>query len=223
MGTQICPEEQLIDKETDPEVAARRNELFNQYVVPYYNMIYKLCIKYSYKSQNVQENYIEVLINFFRRIETYDPSRPIRTWLHICTKRHIYSMERKRVAEDNADCDHDIEDLGDTILDDDEVIGNVMGIDNYRELYNDDILAVLDEMKPIHRDAFLLQEAGYSLKEIVEIEYQKGTLKSKNIETVKSRLFLARQYLKKHLTRDGKRVSCPTDDGCFYSDYQESD
>lgn len=222
MGAQVCTEE-IIDKETDPEVAARRNKLFNQYVAPYYNMIYKLCIKYSYKSQNVQENYIEVLINFFRRIETYDTSRPIRTWLHICTKRHIYSLERKRAAEDNADYDHDIEYLEDEILDDDEAIGNVMGIDNYRELYNDDILSVLDEMKPIHRDAFLLQEAGYSLKEIVEIEYKKGTLKSKNIETVKSRLFLARQYLKKNLTRDGKRVSGQADDGSLYSDCQEFD
>ena len=98
-----------------------------------------------------------------------------------------------------------------------------MGIDNYRELYNDEILSVLDEMKPIHRDAFLLQEAGYSLKEIVEIEHRKGTLKSKNIETVKSRLFLARQYLKKHLTRDGKRVSDQTDDEGVQPDCNESD
>ena len=80
-----------------------------------------------------------------------------------------------------------------------------MGLENYRELYSDDILAVLDSMKPIHKDALLLQEAGYSLKEIADIEYDKGTLKYRNIETVKSRLFLARQYLKKYLTRDGKR------------------
>lgn len=68
MGAQVCPEE-IIDKETDPEVAARRNKLFNQYVAPYYNMIYKLCIRYSYKSQNVQENYIEVLINFSEELK----------------------------------------------------------------------------------------------------------------------------------------------------------
>ena len=213
MGAQICQEEDYIDFETDPEVAARRNKLFNQYVAPFYNMIYKLCIKYSFSSCNVAENYNEVLINFFRRIETYDPKRPIRTWLHICTKRHIFALERKRQSHDIPSCDDDdVEVFGDEILYDDEVKGNVMGIDNYRELYNDEILSVLDEMKPIHRDAFLLQEAGYSLKEIVEIEHRKGTLKSKNIETVKSRLFLARQYLKKHLTRDGKRVSDQTDD-----------
>jgi DNA-directed RNA polymerase specialized sigma24 family protein len=87
----------------------------------------------------------------------------------------------------------------------DEPSANEMGIYNYQELYNDDMLSVLDAMKSIHREALLLQEAGYSLKEIAEIEYKKGTLKSHNIETIKSRLFLARQFLKKNLTRDGKR------------------
>lgn len=206
MGAKICSEEQT-DRERDPQVIARRTELYNQYVAPFYNMIYKLVIQYSYNSHNVQENYNEVLVNFYRRIETYNPARSIRTWLHIVTKRHVLSLERKRQAELSKDNDdNDVEIFGDEVIDESDISGNVMGIDNYRELYNDDILSVLDEMRPIHRDALLLQEAGYSLKEIVEIEYKKGTLKSKNIDTVKSRLFLARHYLRKHLTRDGKRI-----------------
>lgn len=222
MGAQVC-QKQEVDKELDPHVIARRTELYNKYVAPFYDMIYYLCIKYSYKSCNVQDNYVEVLVNFYRRIETYDTKRPIRTWLHIVTKRHIFALERLRQRDNNKDEDDDIDVFGDEIIDDDEPSGNIMGVENYRELYNDDILSVLDEMKPIHRDAFILQEAGYSLKEIAEIEYQKGTLKSKNIETVKSRLFLARQYLKKHLTRDGERISCKTDNEGGYSDYNEAD
>ena len=42
--------------------------------------------------------------------------------------------------------------------------------------------------------------------------------KSKNIDTVKSRLFLARQYLKKHLNRDGKRIFGETNDEDIYRD-----
>lgn len=198
-------EAEYSDPELDQEVASLRNALFEQYVAPYYNMIYKLCMNYTYDPANVQENYNEVLINFFRRIETYDPNRSIHTWLHIVTKRHIAELERRRKRHDNKDFDHDIENLSDYTPAEIEPSSNAMGIDNYYELYNDDILAVLDSMKPIHKDALLLQEAGYSLKEIAEIEYNKGTLKSRNIETVKSRLFLARQYMKKHLTRDGKR------------------
>lgn len=203
METPIC-EAVIPDPELDPQVASLRNRLFEKYVAPYYNMIYKLCMNYTYNPANVQENYNEVLINFFRRIETYDPNRSIHTWLHIVTKRQIAELERRRNRHNNKNDDRDVEDF-DNFAQRTGPSANVMGIDNYRELYNDDILAVLDSMKPIHKNALLLQEAGYSLKEIADIEYNKGTLKSRNIETVKSRLFLARQYLKKHLTRDGKR------------------
>lgn len=159
-------------------------------------------MNYTYNPANVRENYNGVLINFYRRIETYDPNRPIRTWLHIVTKRQVAELERKRKVHDNKDDDCDIDDFCNRP---DTVSANSMGIENYREMYSDDILSVLDSMKPIHRDALLLQEAGYSIKEIVEIEHNKGTLKSRNTETIKSRLFLARQYLKNNLTRDGKR------------------
>lgn len=198
--------EAITDPELDPKVTELRNSLFEKYVAPYLNMVYKLCINYTYNSANVEENYTEVLVNFYRRIETYDPSRSIHTWLHIVTKRQIAEIERKRKRDDNRDYDQDIEMYEGTVSNDSgELSGNAMGIDNYREFYSDDILSVLDEMKDIHRDAFLLQESGYSLKEIAEIEHNKGALKSRNIETVKSRLFLARQFLKKNLTRDGKR------------------
>ncbi|WP_370524361.1 RNA polymerase sigma factor [Bacteroides sp. 224] len=204
MEEQICGAT-ITDPELDPKVAERRNSLFEKYVTPYLNMVYKLCINYTYNSANVEENYTEVLVNFYRRIETYDPNRSILTWLHIVTKRQIAEIERKRKQLDINNYDQDIEMYADSVFSDSEVSGNTMGVDNYKELYNDDILSVLNGMKSIHRDAFLLQEAGYSLKEIAEIEFKKGTLKSRNIETVKSRLFLARQHLKNHLTRDGKR------------------
>lgn len=208
MGEQIRQTDgRDIDPEVTPEVVKKRTELYNQYVAPYYNMIYKLCMNYTYDPANVEENYTEVLVNFYRRIDTYDPTRSIHTWLHIVTKRQVFELERRRRRHDNKSYDIDIEDYGecDWMANDNHISGNVMGVDNYRELYNDDILAVLDSMKPIHRDAWILQQAGYSLKEIAEIENQKGTLKSRNIETVKSRLFFARQYLRKNLTRDGKR------------------
>lgn len=172
---------------------------------PFYNMIYKLVIQYSFSSSNVEENYNEVLINFYRRIETYDPERPIRTWLHIVTKRHVFELERRRKRHENTDECVDIDSCDADIPMSDKPSSNLMGIENYKEFYSDEILEVLDMMKPKHRDALILQEAGYSLKEIAEIEYRKGQLKSKNIETIKSRLFLARRFMKKHLTKDGKR------------------
>ena len=74
---------------------------------------------------------------------------------------------------------------------------------NYREQYNDDILRALDSLRPIYREALLLQQAGYKLNEIMEITYRRGSLRSRNIETAKSRLFLAKQQMRKLITRDG--------------------
>ncbi|MDR1089806.1 MAG: RNA polymerase sigma factor [Prevotella sp.] len=197
--------EGIPDRELNPEVAKQRNLLFEKYVNPYLNMVYKLCVNYTYNPANIEENYTEVLANFYRRIETYNPDLSILTWLHIITKRQIAEIEKRRKRHDNKDYDQDIEMYIDDVSDGNEPGGNIMDAKNYRELYSDDILFVLDRMKSLHRDAFLLQEAGYSLKEIAEIEFNRGTLKSRNIETVKSRLFLARQFLKNNLTRDGRR------------------
>ena len=108
MERKVCEAEEY-DREVDPEVARRRNELFQQYVMPFQNMIYKLVMNYTYDSWNVEENYNEVLINFFRRIETYDTSRPIRTWLHIVTKRMVAELERRRKRHDNKNYDRSIE------------------------------------------------------------------------------------------------------------------
>ena len=194
------------ERDLDPAVIKKRNELFQQYVVPYFNMVYKLTMEYSWDLSHVEENYNEVLINFYRGIETYDPNRPIRTWLHIVTKRCVLELERKRYRDkESKNCDRDIESYEEVLSAPDKPSANLMDVTNYRDFYNDDILWVLDKMKPIHRDALMLQEAGYSLKEIADIEYERGTLKSHNVETVKSRLYLARQFMKKYLTRDGKR------------------
>lgn len=178
----------------------RRTELFNRLVLPYQNMIFKLCIQYSVDSSYVEDNYNEVLANFFRYIETYDPGRDIRTWLHIVTKRYVFDADRKRGYLKRND-DLPIEAFRDTAED----VQECMGIDNYEGVYGDDVLWALKQLKPIYRDAILLQQAGYKLNEIVDIEFDKGSLDSKNIETLKSRLFLGRQQLQKLIDRNGKR------------------
>ena len=78
-----------------------------------------------------------------------------------------------------------------------------MGMDNYEQYYNDDILEALDQLTPIHKEALLLQQAGYKMEEIVEISFQNGNLKTKNMDTIKSRIFLAKKQMRSLLTRDG--------------------
>lgn len=211
MGKKVHSEKEKVDVDCLPEVIERRTALFNKYIVPFSYMIFKLCKDYSWNNNNVEENYSEVMVNFYRRIDTYDTSRPIKAWIHTCVKHQVWACERQRQVHNNKNNDHDIDEFKDEILDDDHVSMNVLGVHNWREHYNQDIVDVLDELKPRHRDALILQEAGYSLKEIAEIEYRKGSLKSPNIETIKSRLRLARQHLKNNLTKDGKRISHQAD------------
>lgn len=211
MGKKVYSAEGKIDIDLLPEVIERRTFLFNKYILPFSNMIFKLCKDYSWNHHNVEENYSEVMTNFYRRIDTYDTTLPIKAWIHTCVKHQVWACERQRQAHNNKSDDNDIDDFKDDLLCDDHVSMNVLGVENWRDYYNQDIVEVLDELKPRHRDALILQEAGYSLKEIAEIEYKKGSLKSPNIETIKSRLRLARQHLKNNITKDGKRISHQAD------------
>ncbi len=194
---QFLSEEELRDIEL-------RTELFNRYILPNRNLVYRLCIRYTFLQEDIADNYSEVLVNFFRYITTYDPQRSILNWIHIVTKRFIAEQNRRHgrmpVAEHV-----DVRSLSSSLSDEDETQGNAMGMDNYREHYNDDILAALDSLKPIYREALLLQQAGYKLEEIVEISHRNGNLKSRSLDTMKSRIFLAKQQMRKLITPDGEK------------------
>ncbi len=192
-----------LQKLTDSSVE-RRTQLFNQFVLPHINLVYKLCMRYTYSAADIEDNYIEVLINFYKYIESYDPSRSIQTWLHIVTKRFVCDMNHRRSHYKTTD-DLDVNELAEALIDEDETGSNSMDISNYRLLYGDDVLTALEQIKPIYREALLLQQAGFKLNEIVEISFRNGNLKTKNIETVKSRLFLAKQQMRKLINRDGER------------------
>lgn len=181
-----------------------RTELFNRYILPNRNLVYRLCIRYTFLQENIADNYSEALVNFFRYITTYDPQRSLLNWIHIVTKRFVMEQNRRHgrlPVSENVD----ISKLASSLSDEDETHGNAMGMDNYREFYNDDILAALDRLKPIYREALLLQQAGYKLEEIVEISYRNGNMKSRSMDTMKSRIFLAKQQMRKLITPDGEK------------------
>lgn len=164
-------------------------------------MIYSICIKFTFEQKHIEDNYSEVLVNLFRYIETYNPERQLKSWIYSITQRYIFELNRrnsKLLASDNVE----VGELPD--LESPEHLScNCMGMDNYREHYNDDILKALDALPEIHREALLLQQAGYRMDEIVEISYQNGNLASKNADTIKSRIFLAKKNMRDMLTEEG--------------------
>lgn len=140
----------------------------------------------------------------FKYITTYDPQRSILNWIHIVTKRFVMEQNRRHgrlPVSENVD----VYSLASSLSDEDDTHGNAMGMENYREFYNDDILNALDSLKPIYREALLLQQAGYKLEEIVEISYRNGNMKSRSLDTMKSRIFLAKQQMRKLITPDGEK------------------
>lgn len=195
MANSVCSKQSKLD---DCNAEQRQLRLYKQYIEPHYKMIYSLCKRYSFHPSNVDENYNEVLINFYLRVNTYNPSQSLLTWLHIVTKRHIMALEKKR-AKYNAWNDIN-ELLCDTISDDHDGFqdkASAMHIDNYQDVYSDEVLEALDSMNPSFKKALLMQESGYALKEIAALE-------GISIGTVKSRIFHARQHLKQILDRDGR-------------------
>lgn len=196
------PQQEITD-----EVAARRNALFDELVKPYLRMVYKLCIRYTFDPDDIQDNYVEVLTNMYKYIETYDYTHDIKTWIHIVTKRFVFNSDKRKSRKAALMNDEEPMDYmkADEFEYPDSPSANIMNMDNYKDLYNDDILAALEELKPQYRRCLLYQQAGYKLREIADLEYQNGALESRNIETIKSRLFLARQQLQTLLTRDGNR------------------
>lgn len=202
------------ERGVDGGSVARRTALFNKYILPNLNMVYKLCIRYSFDKAPVRDNYNECLANFYRYMDTYDESKSIQTWIHIIVKRFLINHERDKRRLRTTD-DVCAEELAEELADDGQRSYKWMTAGNYREMYGDDVLWALDQLKPIYREALVLQQAGHCLKEIVEICYTNGTLDSRNMDTIKSRLFLARQQLQTLLTRDGKRRCAKEDDGAL--------
>lgn len=180
----------------------KKRELFDKYVMPNYDFVKKLCERYTASSQDVDENFNDVLLNLYMYIETYDDSRDLKNWLHIVTKRYVFSVNKRRLKHCNF------------LQDIEAVRGN--GSDcEYKPCemsycdsgYNDGLSIALELMPQIHRKAFEMQMSGYSLKEIAKILNESGELESKNINTVKTRVFNARKFLREHVDREGNLIT----------------
>lgn len=76
---------------------------------------------------------------------------------------------------------------------------NEFDIDNFKERISDEVLEAIEDLPDIYRNTFLMKMCGFKLREIMDHEHENGNLKNKNLDTVKSRLFLARNILKNKL------------------------
>lgn len=183
-----------LNKILKEEDLKKKNELFYTYIYPNRRLVKYLCWKYSCPRQEIEDNYIEALTNLYKYIHTYDPTKSIETWIHISTKRLIYNLNGK-YQKFKRDYDQDINEIAETHSTLNHISAKEVSIENYRSFYSDRILNALDQLNPKYQEAFLLSHTGYLLKEIVEITHKNGTLKNPKVQTVKSRIHLARVRL----------------------------
>ena len=192
-----------IDASLSEESIVKRTELFNQHVVPYKNLIYHVCIQYANCKREIPDIYTNVLVNFFKYIESYDSQRPLTSWIYAIAQRYVWDYN-KRNSDLNITYSTDLSYIEGNVTSL-EVSYTHLGRENYREIYSEEILYALDQLSVIHKEALILRMAGYRITEIADIAMQNGTMITYNIETIKGRIFLAKRKLRKLLTEDGKR------------------
>lgn len=194
------------------EVTRKRKELFALYVEPHLEFIRSLCTLYSNNSNDVDDNYSDVLMNLFLYIETYDTSMKLTTWIHISTKRRIYflnsreSKHRARFCGLNSVTDVEYK-TSENVIDgdpynEDDISDSFDGV-SIDCSYSDDIELALEQTPDNFRRSFLLSYQGYSPKEIAQMENKmNGSFITEN--TIRHRIRTTKQQLRTLLNRNGE-------------------
>jgi len=210
------------DRERDPAVIAKRHELWNKYIVPNFKFVDYLCAKYIVNKTGETFNEIRFLCltYLFKGIETFKPERytgtkpdkALQNWIHIVCKRFIHNYEEGLWKESNMAKDNvEISDMVDTdgMFLDSESSSAVVTLDNYESQFGDEMLEAYSRLKPLQREAFILQHQGLSIAEIRKIQIQRGNLSAASgCDAVKKSMQRGRVIIKKCLDQYGKKDSC---------------
>ena len=184
--------------------------LFNKYIMPNLDEIKSLVFFYSSNKQEVDSNYNFVLTEMYKYIHTYNPAKPLKTWLHIVAKRGT-QLQNKRQYDSHCH-DHGISyDFDHENGDDDEVLEcgeglTTMIVGNVIDNVSDKVLSALQRTPPALLSSFILYYQGYSHQEIVDIEYRRGYIDSNDPEaqkTIQNRIYMAKKTIKRILAEYG--------------------
>lgn len=204
------------------EEKAKKDELFKRYVEPYLTNIKALSVKYSDKFQDAEDNYMFALQQLYSYILTYDPAKPLNTWIHISVKRACYHKNKKRaqrmsVHTEIASCSSEAIYQHGT--------ANVVdaGFGNLADNLSDEVYNALLTLEPRKLSAFLLYAQGLNIREITRIEYAKGHLDQKLESLIKSRIYWAKMQLKYELKKHGVTTAGITDIKSHQQDYPDID
>ena len=189
--------------ETEREVRVITEEerrLFDKLIMPNLEIIKNLVIHYTNNYQDVDDNLQYVLGELAKGVSTYDGSKPLSTWIHVCVK-HGCKRQNLRKARQNAMR------TGLTL----DVVGSSRCVPTvpmessaeFIDSLSDEMRDALLSIPPLKLSPFLLQAQGFSIKEITKMEVESGNLAEYSEYTIKSRIFWARNRLKQIMSQHG--------------------
>lgn len=145
------------------------NELAQRYLYKtYYGYVKSICLRYTPNSEEAGEVLNEGFLKVFNNLQKYDPVFPFKAWLRTIIVNTAISRFRKnkRHEEDR----YQLEDVPYLATDEDTIA----------QVTADEILGLVQKLKPIYRNVFMLNVVdGYSLREIADMfDINEATVRS---------------------------------------------
>ncbi|MBO9640353.1 RNA polymerase sigma factor [Siphonobacter aquaeclarae] len=137
--------------------------LFQQY----FSYAKSICLRYSSSTEEAEEILNEGFLKVFRNLERYDSQLPFKAWLRTIMVNSAISYFRKN-QKFHSEIGYDA--VPDPVLDE--------GIVD--QISADEILQLVQQLKPIYRSIFLMHVVdGYQLREIADLfNIKEGTVRS---------------------------------------------
>ena len=167
---------------------------FEQLVTPYEQMIWRVCWHYLHHREDAMDCAQEVMLKAWRSIGQYRQDCGFSSWLYRIAKNAALDFLRREKKRRTVSLDAENEDGEKTVADIPDTSGKndpekaLLHTERKTILYE-----ALDELSDEHKEILLLRDInGYSYEEVGErLGLEAGT--------VKSRLFRAREALRKKL------------------------
>lgn len=180
----------------------QKRALFKQLIEPHFTIIKSLVVKYTDRYQDVEDNNIYVLSQLYAYIHTYNHAQPLKTWIHIVTKRACFNRNRKR--SQYMSFQTDIEMCSNEALHQHGTANMVeAGFGSLADNLSDKVYQAMMKVDPYKLSPFLLYAQGLGIREIARMEWKAGHMDKKSEDLVKSRIYWAKKQLQYYLKEYG--------------------
>lgn len=192
-------------------------ELYLEYIEPNMKNLVETLIQYYINEYDCSLYFLyddilsEVKINFLTYIHTYNPNKSLETWIHIVTKRETIKFLQNHKKENSVYTGINHDSYLDNAPDDCFYFGgaepeDTLDMEWYKNHLSDELYEALMMLEDKFRAAFLLRHVGrYSIKEIAQMEMDRGTQSWASVSGIKTRIKVAIEKIKANLEKIEER------------------